>query len=244
MEDFRSQHSRADRERREETGPLPLRFSGATSSGRARRRHPPPRRWPGSGYRDGESSPGSATDYIRGLSAPVVFEHVLRTSLFGELQRGERPLKFDRELFLLRGTDLGQTERFMGKQRFFWDGADAATDFFRDKGVPNESIEVVWDAVRPSTPPGPPHVERKRPEIALACAGAGADVVGFCIDQLPRESVAEGHRGVPPPRVQEGLPEGGRRGIVASKPESAFGNFLAAVGERHVRVTGPRGSAT
>ena len=58
-------------------------------------------------------------------------------------------LKFDGELFYLGAVfhDLGQTERFMGKQRFEVDGADAAAEFLQDKGVPKESIEVVWDAV-------------------------------------------------------------------------------------------------
>ena len=90
-----------------------------------------------------------ATDFTRGLSAPVVFNHVLRTYLFGELLGRAKGLKFDSELFYLGAVlhDLGQTERFMGRQRFEVDGADAAAEFLKDKGVPEESVEVVWDAV-------------------------------------------------------------------------------------------------
>ena len=174
-----------------------------------------------------------ATDYIRGLSAPVVFNHVLRTFLFGELLGRAKQLKFDRELFYLGAVfhDLGQTERFMGKQRFEVDGADAAAEFLRDKGVPNESIEVVWDAVALHTSGG--IVERKRPEIALVSAGAGADVVGFGIDQLPREAVAEVIAAFPRPGFKKAYQKV-LAAIVARKPETAFGNFLAAVGERHV----------
>ena len=40
-----------------------------------------------------------ATDFTRGLSAPVVFNHVLRTYLFGELLGRVSGLKFDSELF-------------------------------------------------------------------------------------------------------------------------------------------------
>src|SRR6516162_11153293 len=78
-----------------------------------------------------------ATDFTRGLSAPIVFNHVLRTYLFGELLGRARKLKFDSELFFLGAVlhDLGQTERFMGKQRFEVDGADAAAEFLKDKGV-------------------------------------------------------------------------------------------------------------
>src|SRR5215831_16695650 len=86
-----------------------------------------------------------ATDYVRGLSAPVVFNHVLRTYLFGELLGQAKRLKFDRELFYLGAVlhDLGQTEQFMGQQRFEVDGADAAAAFLEGQGAPKESIEVV-----------------------------------------------------------------------------------------------------
>lgn len=174
-----------------------------------------------------------ATDYVRGLSAPVVFNHVLRTYLFGELLGRAKKLNFDRELFYLGAVlhDLGQTERFMGNQRFEVDGADAAAAFLRNKEVPAELIEVVWDAVAFHTSIG--IVERKRPEIALVSAGAGADVVGFGVAQLPSEAVAQVIAAFPRPgfkmAYQKVMAE-----IVARKPETAMGNFLAAVGERHV----------
>jgi hypothetical protein len=125
--------------------------------------------------------------------------------------------------------DLGQTERFMGKQRFEVDGADAAAAFLKDKKVPAELIDVVWDAVALHTSRG--IVERKRPEIVSA--GAGADVVGFGVAQLPSEAVAQVIAAFPrlgfKKAYREVLAE-----IVARKPETAMGNFLAAVGERHV----------
>src|SRR5215470_14993822 len=39
-----------------------------------------------------------ATDFTRGLSAPVVFNHLLRTYVFGELLGRAKELKFDTEL--------------------------------------------------------------------------------------------------------------------------------------------------
>jgi hypothetical protein len=174
-----------------------------------------------------------ATDFARGLSAPVVFNHVLRTFVFGALLGRAKELKFDSELFYLGAVlhDLGQTERFMGKQRFEVDGADAAAEFLKGKGVPKESVEVVWDAVALHTSRG--IVERKRPEIALVSAGAGADVLGFGVNQLPRGAVAQVVAAFPrlgfKKAYQKVLAE-----IVARKPETAAGNFLAAVGERHV----------
>jgi hypothetical protein len=174
-----------------------------------------------------------ATDYVRALSAPVVFNHVLRTYVFGTLLGRAMNLKFDGELFYLGAVlhDLGQTERFMGKQRFEVDGADAAAEFLQDKGVPKELIEVVWDAVALHTSRG--IVERKRPEIALVSAGAGADVVGFGIDQLPREAVAQVIAVFPRPGFKKAYQKVMAE-IVIRKPETAAGNFLAGIGERHV----------
>jgi HD domain len=174
-----------------------------------------------------------ATDYVRELSAPVVFNHVLRTYVFGALLGRAMNLKFDGELFYLGAVfhDLGQTERFMGKQRFEVDGADAAAEFLQDKGVPKESIEVVWDAVALHTSGG--IVQRKRPEIALVSAGAGADVAGFGIDQLSREAVEQVIAVFPRPGFKKAYQKVMAE-IVVRKPETAAGNFLAGIGERHV----------
>ena len=174
-----------------------------------------------------------ATDYVRELSAPVVFNHVLRTYLFGALLGRAMNLKFDGELFYLGAVfhDLGQTERFMGKQRFEVDGADAAAEFLKGKGISKESIEVVWDAVALHTSRG--IVERKRPEIALVSAGAGADVVGFGMDRLPKAAVAQVIAAFPRPGFKKAYQKVMAE-IVARKPETALGTFLDAVGERHV----------
>ena len=174
-----------------------------------------------------------ATDYVRELSAPVVFNHVLRTYVFGALLGRAMNLKFDGELFYLGAVfhDLGQTERFMGKQRFEVDGADAAAEFLKDKGIARESIEVVWDAVALHTSRG--IVERKRPEIALVSAGAGADVVGFGMDRLPKAAVAQVIAAFPRPGFKKAYQKVMAE-IVARKPETAMGTFLDAVGERHV----------
>jgi hypothetical protein len=64
-------------------------------------------------------------------------------------------------------------------------------------------------------------VERKRPEIALVSAGAGADVVGFGVDQLAKDAVARVIAAFPrigfKKAYQQVLAE-----IVARKPEMEF----------------------
>lgn len=174
-----------------------------------------------------------ATNFSRSLSVPVVFNHVMRTYLFGELIGRGKELEFDSELFYLGAVlhDLGLTERFMGQQRFELDGADAAAEFLKDKGVPEESVEVVWDAIALSTSRG--IVGRKRPEIALVNAGAVVDVIGLGVDELPRQAVAE---------VIEAFPRMGFKKafqkvmaeVVARKPETTSFSFLADIGARHV----------
>jgi hypothetical protein len=76
----------------------------------------------------------------------------------------------------------------MGYQRFEVDGADASVEFLKASGVPHESVEIVWDAIALHSPSSRGIAERKRPEIALVSAGAGADVAGFGVDRLPKEA--------------------------------------------------------
>jgi len=174
-----------------------------------------------------------ATDFSRALSAPVVFNHVLRTYLFGELLGRAKGMEFDSELFYLGAVlhDLGLTERFIGQQRFELDGADAAAEFLKDKGAPEEWVEVVWDAVALSTSRG--IVGRNRPEIALVNAGAVVDVIGFEVDQLPKEAVAQVIAAFPrmgfKKTFQKVMAE-----VVARNPDTTFFTFLADIGERHV----------
>ena len=131
-----------------------------------------------------------------------------------------------------RGNPTWRRRRpVMGKQRFEVDGADPAAEFLKGKGVPKESVEVVWDAVALHTSRG--IVERKRPEIALVSAGAGADVAGFGIDQLPKEAVAQVIAAFPRPGFKKAYQKVMTE-IVVRKRGMATGNFLAGIGERHV----------
>lgn len=174
-----------------------------------------------------------ATEFVRELSAPVVFNHVLRTYLFGELLGRRQGLRFDSELFYLGAVfhDLGQTERFFGDQRFEVDGADAAAEFLAQRGLPAETVEVVWDAVALHTSLGIVH--RKRPEIALVSAGAGLDVMGRGCEALERSALEAVVAAFPRPgfktAYQRVLAE-----IATRKPETACWNFLAGIGRRHV----------
>src|SRR5262249_61358811 len=95
------------------------------------------------------------------------------------------------------------------------------------------SAEVGGDAVALHSPSSRGIGERKRPEIALVSAGAGADVAGFGVAQLPKEAVAQVIASFP----RRGFKKGYQKvlaEVVARKPETTPFTFLADIGERHV----------
>jgi hypothetical protein len=70
--------------------------------------------------------------------------------------------------------DAGLSGEGDGDQSFDLGGADLAAGFLTEQGLSAERVEVVWDAIAL-------HLRfeiamRKRPEIALVCAGAGYDI--------------------------------------------------------------------
>jgi hypothetical protein len=132
-----------------------------------------------------------AVDLAFRVSPAVVWNHVLRTFVFGALVGKAQRLRYDEELFFLASVlhDLGLTAEFRGAERFEVVGADAADAFLKDQGVNPERREIIWDAIAFHTSVG--IASRKRPEIALVHIGAGVDVIGLELDRLPPAVVAE-----------------------------------------------------
>lgn len=122
----------------------------------------------------------AATRFAREIEEPAVFNHSMRSYLYGRFlgeRRGLRPdVDYDDELLFLGCVlhDAGLSGPGNGEQRFELDGADLAARFLTEQGVSADRVEVVWDAVAL-------HLcfevaARKRPEIALVTAGAGYDL--------------------------------------------------------------------
>jgi hypothetical protein len=176
-----------------------------------------------------------ATDFTRAVSAPVVFNHVLRSYLFGELLGRAKGLEFDHELFYLGAVlhDLGLTERFMGQERFEVDGADAAAEFLKDKGAPKEWVEVVWDAV--ALPPRAASSGASSRKSLWSARGPWWTFSASELTNSPKEAVvqviAEFPRMAFKKEYQKVLDE-----VVARKrkPETTSFTFLADIGERYV----------
>src|SRR3984893_7026548 len=138
-----------------------------------------------------------ATQLIRDTEPPLLFHHSTRVYLWGALAGIRKNLKFDPELLYIGAMfhDIRLTKQYSSAtERFEVDGANAARTFLKQHGVPETSIEVVWDAIALHTTPGIP--QHKKPEVALVTAGVEMDVLGLGYLDVPdahREAVVKAH---------------------------------------------------
>ena len=170
-----------------------------------------------------------ATDLVRDTESELLFDHSLRVYLFGALQGRRLGLNYDPELLYIGAIfhDLGLTKPYSSAtERFEVDGANAARDFLARHGVPESSIEVVWDAIALHTTPGIP--KWKKPEVALVTAGVELDVLGLGYDDVPADAREQILAAFPRVDFKQGIVRAFADGI-AHKPETAFGNVKADV---------------
>lgn len=131
------------------------------------------------------------TQLIRDTESDMLFQHSRRVYLWGALIGRRRGLGFDPELLYAAAMfhDIGITHHYHDSQRRFEiDGADAARDFLRARGIAEPEIEKVWLAIALHTTPGIP--EHMHAEIALVQAGAGLDMTGRGQDACTAEERA------------------------------------------------------
>jgi len=166
------------------------------------------------------------TEFIRDTESELLFHHSVRVYFWGAMTGNRKRMIFDPELLYTACMfhDLGLTEQYGDSQiRFEVDGANAAADFLRSRGIAPGQIEIVWNAVALHTTPGIP--EFMRPEIALLQAGAGMDVVGRGFDEfspVERDAVVAAY-----PREDafaDGIIEAFYHGM-KHRPQSTFGTF-------------------
>lgn len=170
------------------------------------------------------------TELVRDTETELLYHHSRRVFFFGALSGEAKALRYDAELLYAAAMfhDMGlMPGHASAHRRFEVDGAHAARDFLRGKGVDERDVETVWTAIALHTTPGiPPYM---RPEVALLTAGVEMDVLGLGFDTVPavaRETVAQAHpRG---PAFKEGIVEAFYQGI-RHKPDTTFGNVKADV---------------
>src|SRR5580700_4896131 len=87
-----------------------------------------------------------AIDLSRSLLEPYLFNHVMRSWLFGVLLSEGAKLAPDPELLAVAAIlhDLGLTERYFGEHRFEVDGANAARAFLKGRDISPHQVQLVW----------------------------------------------------------------------------------------------------
>jgi hypothetical protein len=166
------------------------------------------------------------TQFIRDTENDMLFHHSARVYVWGALTADRLGLSFDPELLYTAAMfhDLGLTSRYGDSQlRFEVDGANAARDFLRGRGISEHDIETVWMAVALHTTPGIPQF--MRPEIALVQAGAGMDVAGRGYGQFT-DAQREAVLAVFPrePGFKQAILDAFYQGM-KHRPDSTFGTF-------------------
>ena len=128
-----------------------------------------------------------ALDLARSSLEPYLFNHVMRSWLFGILlSEGIDPAP-DPELLAVSAVlhDLGLTDRYTAEDRFEVDGANAACAFLKDRGISTQQAQVVWDAIALHTTPS--IALHKEPEVAMTYSGIAVDVIGVGLDRIPQD---------------------------------------------------------
>jgi len=133
----------------------------------------------------------AALDLAWNACPPFLFNHCLRTFLFGVMLAEHDAPTYDSEIIFVAAAlhDLGLTQRYATPEHpFEMDGADAAKEFLAARGVSAARAERAWNAIALHTSI---LVDHQEAQIGIVGNGAGADVFGSGIKSLQAERVAE-----------------------------------------------------
>jgi hypothetical protein len=175
----------------------------------------------------------SAIEYARDNSEAYLFNHVMRSWLFAETLAQLRRTPYDREVLAVATLlhDLGLEQAFDGPLRFEVEGANAARQFVRERGVDERRAQLVWDGIAlNSTPSIGMH---KEPEVALCTAGIGLDWGGFGYEALPAGQVVAIVDAFPRLGMKQRFAHAVCR-IVETRPDTTYDNFTRDFGDRFV----------
>jgi hypothetical protein len=170
------------------------------------------------------------TALVRDTENDLLFHHSSRVYYFAALAGQQRELNFDAELLYAGAMfhDMGLTPTYSSEHdRFEVDGANAAADFLRSRGIAQSDIYTVWTAIALHTTPGIPIY--MHPVVALLTAGVEMDVLGLSYEQYSdaeRNAIVQAHPRSP--LFKEDIIQAFYDGI-KHKPETTFGNVKADV---------------
>jgi hypothetical protein len=174
-----------------------------------------------------------AIELARSSSEPYLFNHVMRSWLFGILLSEGAKFAPDPELLALATVlhDLGLTDRYTGENRFEVDGANAARAFLKERGISTQQIQVVWDAIALHTTRS--IALHKEPEVAMTHSGIAADFFGIGLDRIPLDIQRAVLTEFPRLAFKNQI-KGCLCNIVRRKPATTFDNVLRDFGSRYV----------
>ena len=166
-------------------------------------------------------------------SEPYLFNHVMRSWLFGVLMTEKANAKVDHELMAVAAVlhDLGLTEKFAGAERYEVDGANAARTFLTGHGVGHREVQLVWDAIALHTTIS--IATHKEPEVALCCSGITIDIIGHGLDQIPMQQTAAIIAAYPRLALKERI-KNTLCGVARTKPQTTYDNPIRDIGERYI----------
>lgn len=129
-----------------------------------------------------------ATELARGCESETLFNHSVRTYLFGLAVGNHLNLRVDRELVYLAAIlhDIGLTSEYDTDGPFELNSARAAHEFLLAENTPAERADMVHEAIALHTSSGV--ADSREPEIALVHFGAGFDVVGLRRADVAKET--------------------------------------------------------
>ena len=165
------------------------------------------------------------TQFVQDTESPLLFDHSRRVFLWGSLQGRNKGLRFDPELLYVGAMfhDIGLVEGHRSAdERFEIDGANAARAFLEERGVPEEQLTTVWDAIALHTTPEIPRY--KAPEVWLVTLGVEFDVLGLHLDDVSAELQADVIAAHPRTDFKTGIVEAFFEGM-RDKPETTFGTM-------------------
>jgi len=179
-----------------------------------------------------------ATAFSRGACPPYLFNHAVRTFLFGALVGRALGQKFDEEILYLACIlhDLGLTDKFQGESPFEIQGAEAARRFLEEQGYAKEKVGIVWDGIAMHASPIGAF---KQPEISLVGEGAGADVIGPDLSQIKKNEIEEIMKSFPRLQFKDAFVKT-CADVVRKHPRAASSSFMRDIRERYVPEFHPR----
>src|SRR5277367_2760991 len=174
-----------------------------------------------------------AMDLARSSSEPYLFNHVMRSWLFGILLSEDVKPSPDPELLAVSTLlhDLGLTERYMAEERFEVDGANAARAFLKERDIAAEQMQLVWDAIALHTTRS--IALHKEPEVVMTHSGIAVDAIGAGLDRIPTNKLQAILAAFPRFALKKHL-ESSLCNIVRRKPATSFDNILRDFGTRYI----------